>query len=483
MRRILAVAALFAPACDGGEARGPLTVSGEWPVAVEFPRGPEPRYERVVLVTIDTLRADHVSAYGYRRPTTPFLDRLARAGVLFTRAVSTVAHTAPSHSSMLTGLPTLVHGVEHNGYMLDDDAIDLARVFGAAGFETAACVNEEFLERIANSFQAVHSSRARGEEVLRLARRWLSEERRGERFFLWVHLFDPHRWKNLSEPPGGPPLAEPPEGFAEYLMELHGLDRMGVEGLLAQRIEMKDGKSLKLQNLEQYLRFIDSYDRLIRYADAQIEQLHRAVEALGLPGRTLWIVTADHGEGLASHGHDAHIWNIYQEQLHVPLLFHASDGSLAPARVGAVVSHLDLFPTVVEALGGRVSAPDGLVEGRSLWPLLSGEQVAWPERAVFAQRKPLGERGAPDVVKTLYSLQSERFKLLDREDGPDEFYDLSADPRELDDRSGASVPELAEMERELERRVRLFETYAQGIDEQEIPADMLEQLRDLGYVR
>src|SRR6185503_20825838 len=106
--RVLTVAALCLSACHESEPRA-LQVAGPWPVAVDFPRGPEPRYPRVVLVTIDTLRADHVSAYGYRRKTTPFFDSLAEKGVLFTRANSTVAHTAPSHSSMLTGLPTLVH--------------------------------------------------------------------------------------------------------------------------------------------------------------------------------------------------------------------------------------------------------------------------------------------------------------------------------------------------------------------------------------
>ena len=102
MRAFLAVTLCLPCACGGDAQPAPLYLGGSWPVAVEFPRGPEPRYQRVVLVTIDTLRADHVSAYGYRRKTTPFLDSLAERGVLFTRANSTVAHTAPSHSSMLS---------------------------------------------------------------------------------------------------------------------------------------------------------------------------------------------------------------------------------------------------------------------------------------------------------------------------------------------------------------------------------------------
>ena len=109
-----------------------------------------------------------------------------------------------------------------------------------------AAQKERFLERIAHSFQTVHWTRERGAEVVRLAENWLRQERRGERFFLWLHLFDPHRWKNLEN--AAEPLlpAEASEDFAAYVMELHGLERAGVEGLLAQRWDTKDGKSVQL---------------------------------------------------------------------------------------------------------------------------------------------------------------------------------------------------------------------------------------------
>src|SRR6185436_10542785 len=221
------LACVLAAACgkDPYAPAAPLRVAGNWPLAVELPGTPAPRFERIVLVTIDTLRADHVSCYGYPRQTTPFLDSLAKRGVLFTRTSATISHTAPSHSSMLTGLPPLVHGVLHNGYKMDADAIDLARVFAAAGFETAACVNTEFLEGVARSFQVVHPTTGRGADVVQLARTWLVDERKGPRFFLWVHLFDPHRWKDFAVERSDERLFRgktPPE-FREYLMELHGL--------------------------------------------------------------------------------------------------------------------------------------------------------------------------------------------------------------------------------------------------------------------
>jgi hypothetical protein len=156
--RVLIVAALgLASACHGEEQGS--TVASSWPVAVDFPRGPEVRFPRVVLVTIDTLRADHVSAYGYRRETMPFFDSLAARGVLFTDANATVSHTAPSHTSMLTGLPTLVRGVHHAATSWTTARRPRARL-PRGGYETAACVNERFLERIAHSFDTV-TGRAR----------------------------------------------------------------------------------------------------------------------------------------------------------------------------------------------------------------------------------------------------------------------------------------------------------------------------------
>lgn len=476
--RTLSVALLALGACaDPVEVpAGPRLVADEWPLAIEFPAGPQPTYERVVLVTIDTLRADHVSGLGYPRATMPFLDSLAAKGVTFTRAMSTVSHTAPSHSSMLTGLPPLVHGVLHNGYAMDAHAVDLAKIFAAAGYETAAIVNTEFLAGVAASFQTVHPTTERGDDVLRLARAWLADERRTGRFFLWVHLFDPHRWKDLAVEKKADKLwpGKTPRDFERTVMELHGLERGGVEALLGQKWETVHQKTVELESLAQYLRFVDAYDALIRYSDQMLAGLHETVEGLALPGSTLWVVTADHGEGLASHGTDGHGAHIYQEQLHVPLVLHASGTGLAPRRVDALVTHLDLLPTLVETLGGRVKAPEGLALGRSLWPLVRGEAVDWSERTVFAQRKPTSE--------ALYSLQSPRHKLLDAQTSPDEFYDLAADPRELDDRHATAGEERARLERELAELLRRLEPF-QRDGEQEIPAEWLDELQDLGYIR
>src|SRR5262245_33382339 len=199
----LAMAASCAPSTSEEAARE----RGSWPVAVERSSDAQPAYDRVVLVTIDTLRADHVSCYGYPRKTTPFLDSLAEKGVRFGHALAAVSHTAPSHATMLTGVVPAVHGVVTNGTALNPAALDLAQLFSRAGFETAAFLNVKFLSGIAGSFGKVavcavgqedgHKILLSGKHVVSAALDWLAKERHSERFFLWVHLYDPHKWKEI----------------------------------------------------------------------------------------------------------------------------------------------------------------------------------------------------------------------------------------------------------------------------------------------
>ncbi len=461
---------------------------GTWPLAIEAAGSARTSYERVVLVTIDTLRADHVSCYGYPRETTPFLDQLAAQGARFTRAFAAVSHTTPSHATILTGLVPAVHGVFSNGESLDPSAADLATMFAAAGFETAAFLNVDFLKGVAGSFDTV---RVRGfereggrkvfrggEYVVQDALEWAGEGRRSGRFLLWVHLYDPHSWTEVWRERHGDAgtiwQGRTPEDFRVRLRELHGLtDRPAGEALV---LHMNADEKMELP-AEEFWRCIDAYDEQIRYADRQLERLYRGLEARSFPGSTLWIVTSDHGEGLASHGFAGHGPRIYQEQLGVPLVLHASDRSLAPRRIEAVVSHVDLLPTLAEALGARVSASAGLFEGRSLWPLLRGE--AGEERAAFSQRRPSHDSDRSE----LFALQTEGHKYILHEPGDDEFFDLTADPRELRNRIGSEGQEEERLRRSLEERLRRYREVVPARSGEVVPDAWLEELQDLGYAR
>ena len=496
-RRCVALALLGAAACGepapDGEGDAPATpgtsesAAHAWPLSIYVPAAPTPRYERVILVTIDTLRADHVSSYGYRRKTTPFFDRLAERGVLFTRAQASVSHTAPSHATMLTGLPPALHGVLENGWELSPSAPDAARMFHRSGFETAAFLNVKFLMGITGGFEAVGVRALQGRRVVDATLHWLQNDRKNERFFLWVHLYDPHHWKTAVTETKHNLLAEwpeptpDPEEFYDYLAELHGMPERvpGAPFVLPWKAQVQHKDELVTNTLEEYLRCVDAYDALTLYADRELERLYRTIEQLGLPGRSLWIVTSDHGEGLASHGIAGHGSRIYQEQLRVPLLFHASDGSIGPRTVDALVGHVDLLPTLAEVLGARIVADETLVDGRSLWPLLEGEEGD-PQRVVFAERKP----PEPDDEdrSTVFALQDARHKYLLHEPGEDEFYDLAADPRELVNRSGSGTPEEAALRRELEARIERYRARARPVSsDSKMPEEWLEELRSLGY--
>ncbi len=486
-----ALGAALLSACDrpapGEEASG--SVGGSWPLSVAVPPDARPRYERIVLFTIDTLRADHVSCYGYPRETTPFLDRLASEGARFARAVATVSHTTPSHASILTGLVPAAHGVFSNGESLAPAAVDLATMLEAAGFETAAFLNVDFLRGVAGAFDTVQVRGFEredgrkvfrgGEHVVRDALAWLEHGRKKERFFLWVHLYDPHSWIQVyEERKSGPDPIWPgdtPPGFPALLRELHGLSgRSGRVGDEPLELFLDADQAVELSE-EELLLGIDAYDAQVLHADRQLERLHDGLASLALPGGALWIVTSDHGEGLANHGFAGHGPRIYQEQLGVPLVLWASDGSLAPRRVDEVVSHVDLFPTLAETVAARVTASAELFEGRSLWPLLRGE--AWEERPAFSQRRPSHDSDRSE----LYALQTERYKYILHEPGDDEFFDLSADPRELQNRLGSEPREEERLRRLLEERVRAYHRAFPERSDAEVPAEWQRELKELGY--
>jgi arylsulfatase A-like enzyme len=277
-----------------------------------------------------------------------------------------------------------------------------------------------------------------------------------------------------------------PPDFLARVAELHGLPapRAGEPYVVDWRIERK-GKALDFSSAEAFLRCIDAYDALTRFADGELERLYRAIEDLGLPGRPLWVVTSDHGEGLASHGIAGHGGHVFQEQLQVPLVLHATDDSLSPRVVNDLVAHVDLFPTLAETLGARVRGVEPLYEARSLWPLARGTGVAGA-RTVFGQRRPAegdggdaaeGEGGAGSV----YALQDARHKLILHEPGDDLFFDLATDPRELSD-LGTEHAAAAELRAALELRLRAFAALPARAEEP-VPEHWLEELRELGYVR
>jgi len=399
---------------------------------------PVGRAERrnVLLVTIDTLRADRVGCYGHASASTPTLDRLAARGVRFTTAVAHVPLTGPSHASIITGLGPLGHGFRENaGFVLPPRVKTGAEDFGQAGYRTGAFVSAFPLDRrfgFDRGFDSYDDHLPKGNDPRRTpyverfadattdaALRWLAAEpKRPERpFFLWVHYYDPHA---PYEPPGE----------------------------LAARFRTAP------------------YDGEIAFADQQLGRLLGALDASGALGRTLILAMSDHGEGLGEHGEGTHGLFVYDSTLKVPFILA---GPGIAARVAATVARgMDALPTLLD-LAGLSVRPE--IEGRSLRPAVEGREMS--DAPAYAETLyPQREFGwAP-----LFAWRTSRHKLIQAP--RPELYDLEADPGETLNRAAHDGARVAELEQKLETMLsRAAPAAAAAVD-----PEAAERLRALGYV-
>ncbi len=342
-------------------------------------RTEKPRH--LLLVTLDTTRADRLGAYGGSPDVSPTFDALAREGALFERAYAPVPCTLPSHSTLLSGLEPPRHGVRMNGRILPEDVRTLTQRLSGAGFVTGAVIGSSVLDSTAglsrgfDSYDAP-SVRAQGaesrtaEEGARRALAWLAGLPSGRRFFLWVHFFDPHD-----------PYEPPPPWDARF-----------------------PGRA---------------YEGEIACADEGIGRLLRALRESGRLAETLVCVAADHGESLGEHGEPTHGLFLYESTMRVPLLLHHA-ATVPAVRVEGVARLADVSPTLLDLLG---LPPLGEVDGRSLVQSLRAGRVD-PERPAYLESEvlfPFG--GAP-----LYGLRTEEWKFV-RAPRP-ELYRPEEDPGE-----------------------------------------------------
>ncbi|HSD29493.1 MAG TPA: sulfatase-like hydrolase/transferase [Vicinamibacteria bacterium] len=400
--------------------------------AAENPTGPP----SIVLVSIDTLRADHVDAYGARTGATPNLDALAAEGVLFENALTPVPVTLPAHVSMLTGLLPHRHGVRDNGlYRLPADLPTLAALLAGAGYDTAAVVAAAVLDRqygLDRGFQR-YDDQVGGAGGLAIPERPAAAVTdaalaiaAGLRppFFLFVHYYDPHA---AYDPP--PPWAE---------------------------------------------RFADRpYDGEVAYADAEVGRLRRELVARGLgKNNTIFALTSDHGEGLGEHGEATHGPFLYQTTLHVPLVVTAPGRWPAGRRVKGLVSIVDLVPTLL-TLAGRPVRP--ALDGRDIGPSTRGE--AAPERRLPVESEfALNSYGWAPLV----GLIDGTLKWIGAPE--EELYDLATDPRELSNlavRRPEDLRRLAGLWKKTATQDRRSLPVASSETED---AERLARLQSLGYV-
>jgi arylsulfatase A-like enzyme len=391
----------------------------------------------VLLVTLDTTRADFLGAYGHPGDLTPSLDALARDGTRFDLAISAAAVTPVSHASILTGLYPFQHGLRvlagDGGFRLPSDVPTIATILKAQGYDTAAIhsafpVSAYFgLDRgfdLFQSFNAVMSigpngstwnvqkDQRRSDETTDLALDYLKKAR--DPFFLWIHYWDPHD-AALVPPPEFLPADVPRD---------------------------KQGRPLPSREL---------YAAEVHYMDHELGRVVQALKKSGEYDHTLIAIVADHGEGLGDHGWESHRI-LYQEQVRVPLIVRVP-GVHQVASSPALVRTVDILPTVLDYLA-LPSAPRA--NGASLRNLLEGRPE--PERTAYADQINALDLNANMVKKRplddfLYCAMDAHWKLVYRPTHPEasELYRISDDPHETSNLWSRNPEEVARLERELAR--------------------------------
>ncbi len=396
----------------------------------------------VVLITIDTLRSDRVSSYGSTLVDTPNIDGFASEGVLFSNAASTVPFTLPAHSSILTGLYPPGHGVRENvGYTLDPGIPTLAEILSDGGWTTAGFVSAFVLDGrwgIGRGFDHyfddfdlaefdtpnLSSVQRSGDVTIGEAVRWLDGRPQDAPFFLWLHLYDPH------DP------YTPPEPFKSQY----------------------PGRA---------------YDGEVAYTDSLIGDFRKALEERGLMENSLVILTSDHGEGLGDHGEASHGFFVYDSTIHVSLIVRPPVAFDRGRVVDTAVSHVDIFPTVLDAVG--LNAPK-LVHGQSLLPVVAGGDIEGNRTVYSESLYPLLHYGwAP-----LRAIRTNDRKLISAP--RPEVFDFLADPREERDLSLEQPRVTGELEKRLaDLRAKIeSDTPATGAAP-DIDSETLAQLQALGY--
>jgi arylsulfatase A-like enzyme/tetratricopeptide (TPR) repeat protein len=392
----------------------------------------------VVLISIDTCRADRLSCYGYKRPSTPNIDAVARSGVLFQHALTPVPLTMPAHSSMFTGTYPPTHGVRLNdGYRLDEASVTLARVLHEAGYQTGAFVGGFPLDArfglnqgfdtydgrfTRRSEKSSWGTERTAEEVNRPALAWLQEHAR-KPFFLFLHYYDPHY------------RYSPPPPFARDYAE-------------------------------------DLYAGEIAYVDQCVGEVLTKLRTLGADDNTLLIITGDHGESLGEHGEAKHGFFVYQSTLHVPLIIRAHRAS-SGRQVAAIVSLVDLMPTVLDLVGLKTPAQ---VEGVSLRRCLEGGPVPDRRRPVYCESL----EPATFQCSTLQGLVEAGWKYI-RAPG-EELYDLQRDPGEHTNLAGKESQRAGRMRGRLEATLQEMDAAAPRRGAAAVDPEAVKRLQSLGYV-
>lgn len=431
--------------------------------ARQTPAEPAQRFPNVLILSIDTLRADRVSAYGYRRPTTPNIDRLLASGVRFTQARTVEPLTNPALCSMFTSLYPHEHGATRNGLRLRPGLPSAARSFARRGYRTAAFVGNWTLKNrisgLGDHFQSydevftrkrwlgLFKGEANARDLTDAALSWLEEHRKSSRrpFLLWVHAVEPH---------------------APYRLQEDFAPRLGIStaGEVARQ---------------------DRYDTEIAFADSQVGRILDVLERdPHLKANTLIVFVSDHGESLGEHSHWGHGRHLYDPALRIPLGF-AWAGKLQPGVVESPALNIDVAPTLLGLAG--LPVPETF-RGHDWTPVLRGAEPPRGRVTLFQAHKGavLSQAEAPNARRKglleLAALLDGRKEIVRLQEGKRWLFDLGADPREARSLVAHGTPPSEKLRGWLEDVQRGLVASDRLAPQSEVDPENVEQLKALGYV-
>jgi len=426
-------------------------------------------YPSIVVITVDTLRADHLGCYGYFRNTSPTIDALAAESVFFTNALTTMATTLPAHLSLWTSRIPLEIGVTRNGWKVfrREESEGQIRLFAEMlqdlGYTTAAFVSANPVKSYTGldaGFDVYNQPKIgtgrkyrRGDRTNNEVMKWLDSQP-AEPFFLWVHFFDPHR-PYFPPAPFDTAFVTGPE-LQSFLESRPAIDRE------------RPAAVSKSHNM---------YDGEILYLDTEVERLLQTLRDKQLFDDLALVLTADHGEGLGEHGRFGH-GEIHNEQLQVPLLIkYPSKMGLNGRQVDSIVSLTDVVPTLVATLDLDLSESD-LAQFVGVNVLSSGSHRPF----AFVQRSTA--RGRSWGTADKFALVGSKWKLSYDTNLGDTLVDLEVDPYELQNVI-AEHPEVAqELKDRLLELIAEYSASERGLEVLEVTApEVLEELRALGYIQ
>jgi len=416
----------------------------------------------IILISIDALRADHLSCYGYHRNTSPNIDQLAREGILFKNCFSQATWTRASHASIFFSQYVWRHKVDTFDKPLHSLSVTLAEIlknenYATAGFTGGIVVSSKY--QFNEGFEIFDDGPLVGWERCEISSyidkllSWL-ESVRNRKFFLFIHTYDVHD-----------PYNPPPAYFDLYTKgPCEGKHLRTSRGIALNKL---DASKLTPEETD-YIMAV--YDGGINYVDEQLRKIFEKLDQLGIADNTIIILTADHGEAFKEHGKLGHCGKPYMEEVRVPLIIKGP-GITKNRIYENYVQHIDILPTILEILNIPKRKE---MQGRSILPLLSDGEI---------EQYPRTYSGGPTCSQGIFSLRTREWTYIMNRDGPGELYDRINDPRERNNIIEKTPLIAQELKKELEDFIALTsEGKPQVAEKIHIDEELKEQLKSLGYL-